>query len=106
MSTFAEKVALLRENGLKVKEIAEKLGISRQFLQELVSGKAHVPVNKRQAIDNLLAEVVGESTKNVNQCQVENDGCPKLAVVKDELADIKARLASIEQLLIRYLSSK
>ena len=96
MSTFAEKVSLLRRKGYKVNEIAEKLGVSRQFLQKLVTGKAHIPVDKQAIIDNLLTDVDEEVD---TQCQP-----PGLADLVASLSDVVSRLDRLERILLDVLA--
>lgn len=55
MTSIKEKISFCREHGIKVNEIAGKLGISRQFLQQVSSGKRKMPTSKMQEFDKLLA---------------------------------------------------
>ena len=96
MSTFSEKVLLLRSMGYKVNEIAEKLGVSRQFLSKLVNGKVHIPVDKEATIDNLLT---GVDKKVDAPCQP-----PGLAELAASMHDIESRLDRLERILLDVLA--
>ncbi len=98
MSTFPEKILRLRQKGYKVNEITEKLGVSRPFLQRLVKGNTHVPVDKQAIIDNWLSEVDKEGD---TLCQ-PSDG---LAEVVETLRGVTTRLDRLESILLDVLAA-
>lgn len=77
---------------MKVNEIAEKLGVSRQFIQQVVAGKRKMPQAKEQAIDKLI----------VNLRDINGDGATIAGMVRDGSgiyvpeADVVKRIEALE----------
>ncbi len=89
--------------GISGREAAKRIGISSAYYSQLETGKREKPKGELLARMEEVLQASFASTEPLAQASIPASECKHC---KDELADIKARLASIEQLLIRYLSSK
>ena len=109
MTTINEKIMFLRQNGMKVGEIAEEIGVSRQFLQQMATGKSRVPLDKMSTIDNLIVKYSGDIHVNgstVNGVISGHGGTVNTQPQAETTfqAETSKRLSNIERLLIELLS--
>ena len=91
--------AFRESRGLTQQALADRLGVAKNYIYLVESGRKPMTAGLRQKLDTL-------ENNASNQPEQLDGKTNKVVVSAEALANIEARLASIEQLLIRYLSSK
>ena len=91
--------AFRESRGLTQQALADRLGVAKNYIYLVESGRKPMTAGLRRKLDALEHGVPNPAERLDGETN-------KVVVSGDVLANIEARLASIEQLLIRYLSSK
>lgn len=97
--TTIEKIFFCRQNGMKMNELTNRLGVSRQFIHKVLHGQRKLSKEKEVILDGIL-DGLGYGLQ-VDNHNVTHDKTVDLSFQK-EVID---RLSSIEQLLIKLLGS-
>jgi len=76
MDSVSKKISFLRQKGLRVSDIINTIGISRQFLSQIKTGKRKMPLDKQIMLDEMLA------TTASSVVVFNNDVSKKIPIIK------------------------